>query len=455
MARYPKSINDLFTNLVRIGGVMRMVLGLVLHSSHQDRLVEASGMLSGVQLELVVYEQEREIRPKVKALLDRVRLDGMILGLVPYDVCRDFLPPDLPLSVTRYTALELTLTLSRALRQGWAPAPVSIDTFDRSVVEDVTTALGMHAEQITCLPYASDISYEQIIDFHERFLAENEDGYVITVRSEVTRRLRDRARVLNVAPLESTVRAELHDLVLRIQSQRAKELSFAAGIFSVVEFDTDSNLSRARVGLLNMLLNTPEFADAWADNHGGRGVAVLAHRALFNDVTRNWSALPVVGTAHASLGIRVAAGFGIGSSARKCVLLAEKAAAQAEQYGAPCGFLMDEDGLMVGPLRPGASPLSFTYREHGAVFERLARKAGLSAASLSRLAALDRKLAGKPLSPGDLADALCITGPSGRRLIRKLTASGLAVQRGSAQAGRRGRPTRLYELTIAAAVDDT
>jgi hypothetical protein len=134
--------------------------------------------------------------------------------------------------------------------------------------------------------------------------------------------------------------------------------------------------------------------------------------------------------------------------------LAERAAAQAEQYGAPCGFLMDEDGLMVGPLRPGASPLSFTYREHGADLERLAGKAGLSAATISRLAAIDRKLAGKPLSPGDLAAALCITDPSGRRLIRKLIASGLAVQRGSAQANRKGRPTNLYQLAIAASIND-
>jgi hypothetical protein len=438
----------------RIGGVMRMVLGLVLHSSHQDRLVEASGMLTGVQLELVVYEQEREIRPKVEALLRRVQLDGMILGLVPYDACRDLVPPDLPMSVTRYTSLELTLTLSRALRQGWAPGPVSIDTFDRSVVDDVTRALGMSSDQIACLPYAADISYDQIIDFHQNFLAEHKNGYIITVRSEVTRRLGDKVRMLNVAPLDSSVRAELHELVLRIQSQRARELSFAAGIFSVVGFDKDSNLDRARVGLLNMLLNTPEFADAWVDNRGRRSVAVLAHRALFNEVTENWSSLPVVGTAHANLGIRVAAGFGIGSSARKCVLLAERAAAQAEHYGAPCGCLMDEDGLMVGPLRPGATPLSFTYREHGADLERLARKAGLSAATISRLAAVDRKLAGKPLSPGDLAEALCITDPSGRRLIRKLIASGLAVQRGSAQVNRKGRPTNLYQLTIAATIND-
>ncbi|TWF79463.1 hypothetical protein FHX44_115396 [Pseudonocardia hierapolitana] len=433
---------------------MRMVLGLVLHTSHQARLAMASEVLTGVQLELVVYEQEREIRPQVEALLNRVQLDGMLLGRVPYDACRDLLPPDLPLSINRYAELELTLTLGRALQQGWAPAPVSIDTFDRSIVDDVTTALGMKPEQVNCLPYAADISYDQIIDFHERFLAEHPEGFVITVRSEVTRALGGKVRMLNVIPLESTVRSELHELVLRIQSQRAKELSFAAGIFSVVDFDKHSNLDRARVGLLNMLLNTPEFADAWVDTRGSRGVAVLAHRALFNEVTHNWSALPVVGTAQESLGIRVAAGFGFGSSARKCVVLAEKAVAQAEQTGAPCGFLMDEDGLMVGPLRPGATPLRFTYREHGPELERLARRAGLSAATISRLAALERNLAGRPLSPGDLADALHITDPSGRRLIRKLTASGLAVPQGSAQANRRGRPTSLYQLTIAAAIGE-
>ena len=75
---------------------MRMTLGLVLHTSHRVRLAVASEVLSGVQLELVIYEQEREIRPKVEALLNRVHLDGILLGIVPYDACRDLLPPDLP-----------------------------------------------------------------------------------------------------------------------------------------------------------------------------------------------------------------------------------------------------------------------------------------------------------------------------------------------------------------------
>ena len=96
----------------------------------------------------------------------------------------------------------------------------------------------MSPDQITCLPYSADTSYDEVIDFHRNFLAEHPDGYVITVRSEVTRALGGKARMLNVIPLESPVRAELHELVLRIQSQRAKELSFAAGIFSVIDFES-------------------------------------------------------------------------------------------------------------------------------------------------------------------------------------------------------------------------
>jgi predicted ArsR family transcriptional regulator len=97
-------------------------------------------------------------------------------------------------------------------------------------------------------------------------------------------------------------------------------------------------------------------------------------------------------------------------------------------------------------------PPSYTCREHGGI-EALAGRVGLSPATLSRLAAIERSLAGRAVSPSDLARALGITDPSGRRLIRKLGESRLAVGDGSSQLHRRGRPTRLYRLSIAAALD--
>jgi DNA-binding transcriptional ArsR family regulator len=202
----------------------------------------------------------------------------------------------------------------------------------------------------------------------------------------------------------------------------------------------------------NLLVNTPEFAEAWIENRGRRGVVVFAHQALFEKVTHNWVSLPALGQAQETLGIRVAAGFGVGASARTCLQLAERAAARAEQESLPSAYLVEDSGVIIGPMGPAGSPLAFTYREHGVEIEDLASRAGLSPATLSRLAAIERGLDGKPISPSDLADAMGITDPSGRRLIRKLSESGLVEAEGSAQVQRKGRPTRLYRLGIGKAI---
>jgi hypothetical protein len=160
----------------------------------------------------------------------------------------------------------------------------------------------------------------------------------------------------------------------------------------------------------------------------------------------------VLAEARDTLGVRAVAGFGLGDSARLCVTLAERAAARAEQDADPGAYLISDTGMMIGPMGAAGAPLAYTYREHGGI-EALAGRAGLSPATLSRLAAIERNLAGKPVSPGELARSLGITDPSGRRLIRKLSESGLAVGDGSSQVHRKGRPTRLYRLAITAALE--
>jgi hypothetical protein len=209
---------------------------------------------------------------------------------------------------------------------------------------------------------------------------------------------------------------------------------------------------RARIGLMNLLLNTPEFAGAWIENRGRRGVVVFAHKALFERITRNWVAVPALAEAAEALGAQVSAGFGVGVSARNCVVLAEQAAARAELASEPCAYLFEDSGVVIGPMEPGGEALRFSYREHGDDVEQLAKNVGLSAATVSRLAALDHELEGRALSPGELAGHLGITDQSGRRLIRTLDAGGLVSVEGTAQHHPKGRPTRLYRLRVAQAL---
>lgn len=427
-----------------------MVIGLVVHASHRAIFAEAAQTLTGSSLEWVTYEHEDRAREQVKDLLSRQHLDGLLLGPVPYAKCHDLLPTNLQVAVIRSAGLDLTIALFKAAKKGWRPTPVSIDTFDAETVDEVSRSLDLDRDQIACLPYDPEQSVGEIVAFHRKWLERADSDYAISLRTAVASGLD--GQVIAVVPGPATIRAQLHELALRIRSKQADALRFAAGVFLLGKGNTSADLDRARVGLMNLLVNTPEFADAWIENRGRRGVVVFAHQALFERATQSWVTLPALGQAQEALGIRVAAGFGVGASARSCLQLAERAAVRAEAEGSPSAYLVDDKGLIIGPMGPAGSSVAFTYREHGSELEDLAGRVGLSAATLSRLAAIERSLDGKPISPSELANALGITDPSGRRLIRKLGESGLVEPEGSAQAHRKGRPTRLYRLGIGRAM---
>ena len=415
------------------------VIGLVVHATHRPRFTEATELLGGVSFAWAVYEREDEIREQVTSLLAARDIDGLLLGLVPYARARDLVPPGLPVAVNRSAALDLALAWARARGDGLPATPVSIDTFDQETVDEVADALALDRSAIDCQPFDPARSIADVVAFHRERAA----PYVISVRTAVTAALAGQVAVFNARATAGTIRADLHELALRIRSQRADRQRFAAAVFRAGKPGTDAD----RAALLAQLRATPEFADAWIDDRGRHGIVVFAPAALFETVTHQWVGLPLLAE-----GVPAVAGFGIGASARSCVALAERAAARAEQEAEPGAYLISEDGVVIGPMGTTGTPLAYTYRDHGGL-EALAGRVGLSAATLSRLAAIERTLGDRPLSPSDLARSLGITDPSGRRLIRKLSQSRLALAEGSSQLHRKGRPTRLYRLAITAALE--
>ncbi|MEU4626022.1 MarR family transcriptional regulator [Actinoplanes sp. NPDC023801] len=475
-----------------------MVIGLVVQTGHRERFAEAARTLTGVSFAWAVYEREDQIRDRVSELLAAGDVDGLLLGLVPWSRARDLIPAGLPVSVTRSAALDLALAWARARGNGWPATPVSIDTFAIETVDEVAAALDLDRPAIATMPFDPDQSLDEVVAFHRDHLCRTGAPYVITVRTGVASALDGRAAVLHALATPGTIRADLHELVLRIRRQRADEQRFAAAVFR-------SPATGTRAALRRMLREVPELADAWVEEHGDRDVVAFAPAAVFEKITGHWVKAPgpwhtragsdpaadpdsivpsdavPAGTIRASTAPsdiapsdtapddavpadaipadttaagtgRIAgafAGFGIGPSARRSVALAEQAADRAEQDGSATAYLITDDGVMIGPMGAAGPPLTYTYRQHGGL-EQLAGRAGLSPATLSRLSALERSLGGRPVSPGELADSLGITDPSGRRLIRKLADAGLVVGDGSTQPHQKGRPARLYRLAIAA-----
>ena len=412
-----------------------MVIGLVLYEGHRDRFAAAARTLSGVPVAWAVYQREDEIRDRVAELLRTEPLDGLLLGQVPFATARDLLPAGLPVAVTRSAALELALAWARARGNGWPATPVSIDTFDTETVDEVAAALELDRDAIAVLPFRPGQPLDEVVAFHRASLAETRAAYVISIRSGVAAALDGRTAVLSAVATPGTIRADLHELALRVRHRHADGRRFAAAVFRSTDPGSFDQLARA-------LHEVPEFAEAWIDDRDDEDIVVFAPAAVFAAFTRQWTELP-------SLGLPLAAGFAIGTSARRCVASAQLAADRAESEAGSAGFLLSDDGLTIGPLGSATGPpLEYSYRDEGGGLATLAALARLSPATMSRLAALERTLDGRAISPGELARSLGITDPSGRRLIRKLSESRLAVEDGSTQPHRKGRPSRLYRLDI-------
>lgn len=424
-----------------------MTLTIVVGQRGRAAFEVAASSVAGIEIEWITYDHEDEIREKVRRHLGGGRVDGIVLGLMPYDRCRDILPDGVTVGILRMSAVDLAVSFARLAAEGRPLSPVSIDTFDLDVVHEVARALRIPLHQVVCLPHSGDDSVETLVEFHREFNRRHPEAYVITGRGEVGRRLRRETdlTVVDRAGVPSTLRSLLRETVLRIQSRQAGDQSFGAAVIRVMGGAAD--VDRSRIELRRLLLNRAEFADAWIDDRGERGVVVFAHRALLESATHRWEAVPFVSAAREELGLTLAAGFGLGPSARLCVRFAEQAVARAEDQGGGCAYLVGDRGVVVGPIG-SEEALTFTYREHPPALEALSRDTGLSATTLSRVAAADRKLGGRLISPAELAGTMGLTEPSARRLLRTLVSHSLAIEAGTTQSTRRGRPAHLFRLLL-------
>ncbi|SFS79755.1 hypothetical protein [Saccharopolyspora flava] len=426
---------------------MSVVIGVLVHARRQEVFRQAASTLTGIAVRWGVHDAPEEAADRLRELLSSPGADGLLIGPDTYDVVRDQVPDRMPVAVVRPGPLELALAVARMRGEFPEHRRACIDSFDHHVIQEIATSLGVRH---SALPYAPGQPPEEIVAHHREALRNG--GVVLTPRRRVADALRAEAPVVEVELPASSVGTRLQELALRVRTEQAEDCRVAAGVFQVRDGD---EVERARAGLREFLLQDPQLAGSWVENRGRRGLVVFGHKALFERATADWQVVPALHQAEREMNVRIAAGFGLGPSMREGISLAERAVMRAEAEPYSCGFVIQDSGVIIGPIGGSGRRAEFAYRDHSAQLERLARDVGLSPTTLSRLVSLERELHGRAVSPSELATLMGITDPSGRRLIRKLGTAELVTSEGSAQPTRRGRPTRLYRLRLGDVLDSS
>jgi hypothetical protein len=433
---------------------MQIRLGIVCPRTSRDEFQRAAEGVSGVVPRWVVYQDERGIRRQVQSALGE--LDALCFsGSLPLDRCRDIVPADLPTTVVQFTGVDLALCLFRARDQGLPPAPVSIDSIDPHLVDELVDELGIDRDRVACLPHGPEVTLEEVVAFHDEARQRLHTAFAISGRSNAIEPLRARLGipVIQATPAVPSIRAAMNRATLAAISRRHSDLRFAAAVF--LGCDDASASKRRRIersaALADALHASAELADTWIEPRSdGEGVLVFGHNGLMQRLTRDWTAVPIAAELHETLGFEVAVGFGVGNSARHSVEYAEAAVKRAAREGGSCGYLLTEDGVVIGPIRgEGEAAARQHFRTDNGAVAGLARRIGLSIGTVSRLLEYERKVGPEAsVSAADIGRELRLTPPSGRRIVRILKSHGVVREVGTAHLSGRGRPMSLYRLEL-------
>jgi hypothetical protein len=351
--------------------------------------------------------------------------------------------------VVHLTTVDIALCLLNAEGRHGAYAPFSIDTASSDIVSELQDSLRLGPGDIAHLGHARDLSVDEVVRFHTEAYERLGTRLAITGRSNAVRPL-EKALDIEVraaVPVVSSIRAAMTRAVFAASNRKQADKTFAAAVMRVVAEGDLVEAEVRRLALATALHDVVDLSDVWVEARGGgQDVLIFGHRKLMQDITHDWTGMSLVNELEHTIGHPVAAGIGLGGSARRSMELAESALKRAVREGGRCAFVLTDEGVVIGPLATAAHSSVHRFRTEDADVTALSKTLGFSVPTVTRLLSYESKLGGEAVSANDIARELQLSPPSGRRIIRVLAEHDLAVPVGISQPAGRGRPTNLFRL---------
>lgn len=433
-------------------------LGVVAPRRSLHQFEAAAATLPGMEPRWLVYDSENGVEDVVARGIGDC--DALCFsGDMPRERTGDqHLPPELPVTVVRLTAVDVALCLLRAGQLGHATTPMSIDTAAAEIVTELVDQLGLDAGRVAHLAHSRDLGIDDVVAFHRAAHDRMGTAIAITGRSNAQVALDAELSipVLPAVPVVSSIRSAMNRAVLAAANRRQADKSFAAAVFRIVSHGDLVESEVRRLAMARTLHGIVGLSDAWVEaRSGGQDVLVFGHRRLMQTITHDWTAIPLAHDLEHEIGHPIAIGVGLGGSARRSVEFAESALNRAVRAGGRCGFVVSEEGVVIGPMTSATdSTPRHRFRSEDADVTSLAKELGFGIPTVTRLLDYEHELRGDAVSASDLARVLQLSPPSGRRIARALDQHGLLIPAGTAQPAGRGRPTNLFRLNLGGRTKD-
>jgi len=434
---------------------MEIRIGIIGPSDVVQAVMDVGREFVGISLEPLIYQNEEEAPELAKVFEERGDVI-VFTGPIPFHLVRQKFKPRIPtLYVPNTSEALITCLFKAACRDGKNIEKASIDYLSERSVEESYAGLGHSADQVIVEEGKGFPSTGEIVSFHQELFEQDKVEVMVTgLRSAY-----DRLRALGLPayrlkPTKTAIREAFQLAILEAKALRNKATQATIGILNIDNFSewasttkSEYEIQKAKLRLHEIVLEYVQSIQASMAYLGGDEFVIFATRGALEETTNFYEVAPLIAHVRGELPFTISYGLGLGITAADAEKNARSALARAKEVGGNSCFVFTEDGKVLGPLGT-YEQLEYVQRSHDERVVGVAKAAGLSVTTISRLESLMRKRGRTRLTANDIAEGFGITLRSGRRILATLEQANLAQAVGEEQPVGRGRPRQIYKIKL-------
>lgn len=403
----------------------------------------------------IVYQAASEV-PEILQRYDNEVDFWLFSGKAPYSYAVNSGNTQKPLYYIPHTGSSLYRVLVQMADSGKQPInKTSFDTFSKKEIEEAFADISPNLPHYYLLEYDGVISAREVTQYHYDLWREGKTEVAVTCFLSSYLSLKQLGvPAFRIWPTRDNIRTMLTIATSEVEASRFKGGQIAIqhiAIDGYEDFVRESASTyaakRVEMQLYDLLLGYTEAVKGSIILHGNGQYTIYSTRGVVEQLTRQFTVMPILDDVSRGLVVSVSGGIGFGPTAHDADENAHIALGLARRAGKSKWMVVLDDRTVFGPLN-SAVHLQYSLRTDDPSLRDLASKLNISLTTVNRIIAACDKLEHGTINADDLAMYLGITPRSTRRLLSSMVTHGLAEMVGEESFGK-GRPRKLYDIQLA------
>jgi len=400
-----------------------------------------------------VFEHEDEAPLLAEEIADDVEVI-VFSDPLSHRKAKDAMSIQVPTLHIPITDAGLYKALFYAQREGMLSGGVSVDTLTETMVTRALKDLGLTEVQPIIFDGPLYASSDKLIAFHAEQYRAGKAVIAFTGVSSAAAQLAERD-IPNqwLLPSDQEIVVTLERALLSTASRRSREAQIVVGMINVDDFgsvalmrNSEHEVQKLKLDIHRMVLDYVESLDGYLTHLGGDEYLFFTTRGIFERETGGYKSIPLAKDMNKTYGISLSIGIGFGRSASAAGTNARVAMRKAKEAGGNTGFIVREDGTLIGPLEM-AEPVREVLASTDAELIKRAEDAGMTSAYLSKLLHSRAHQGKVEYKVHELSALLGVTVRTAHRLLLHWIDQNFVEVAGMEKVPR-GRPRQIFRFTF-------